>query len=128
MTQAPGWTQPLDDDGWVGDEQRFPTARQIVCWADCPECGAAKGEYCTAGRVVKKTGEWLDLDDWLELHGANAPAPSCHLRCQRGRSELKRRRNERERKAKQIRKAVEKVRSAKQQRRLAKEAESNPLF
>ena len=112
----PGWTIALTDDGWVGELQRFPTARQVVCWTDCPTCGVAKGEYCTDGRRVKKTGEMLSLDDWLDMNGMNAPAPSCERRRQRGRSELKKRVNAEKRRLASIEKAVTKVKVARAER------------
>ena len=121
MTQRlPGWTVPLADDGWVGEEQRFPTARQVVCWTDCPTCGAEKGTYCSDGRMNKKTGEIMDLADWLAEHdGVGVGTPSCTLRRQRGRTELKKRINAEKRRLASIAKAVEKYRPERMARRAA---------
>jgi hypothetical protein len=118
MTNIPGWTSPLVDDGWIGDQQRFPTARQIVCWTDCPTCGAEKGHYCTDGRMDKKTGEMMDLAEWMRANDdAGAPAPSCSMRRQRGRSELKKKITAEKRRLNQIHKAVDKVSAAKAARK-----------
>jgi hypothetical protein len=116
-TNIPGWTSPLVDDGWVGDNQRFPTARQVVLWSDCPTCGAEKGHYCSDGRMNKKTGEMVDLADWLEQNGDNGPAvPSCALRRQRGRKELKKKINAEKRRLAQIEKAMDKYYAARNAR------------
>lgn len=124
----PGWTTPLVDDGWVGDEQRFPTARQIVLWTDCPTCAAEKGHYCTDGRMNRKTGEMMDLADWLATNdGVGAPAPSCAQRRQRGRAELKKRINAEKRRQKQLRKAMDKYHAAKSAR-AAGQPDSFALF
>lgn len=122
----PGWTKPLVDDGWVGDDQRFPTARQVVCWTDCPTCGAEKGHYCADGRLNKRTGEMMDLADWMAEKESPA-APSCQLRRQRGRAELKKRINAEKRRQKELRKAVDKVHKARAARR-AGQPDSFALF
>lgn len=117
-TNIPGWTSPLVDDGWVGEQQRFPTARQIVLWADCPTCGAEKGKYCSDGRLNKKTGEMIDLADWLNQNDeSGVAAPSCTLRRQRGRNELKKRVNAEKRRLAQIAKAMDKYYAARNARR-----------
>lgn len=104
----PGWTTPLVDDGWVGDDQKFPTARQVVCWVDCPTCNAPKGKYCEDGRINKKTGEMLDLAEWVADHGGHgAPSVSCTLRRQRARKELRKRINAEKRRLKSIEKAMD---------------------
>lgn len=108
LNNLPGWTTPLVDDGWVGEDQKFPTTRQVVCWTDCPTCGAERGTYCSAGLVVKKTGEMLDLAGWVEANnGHGAPAPSCAMRRQRARGELRKRINAEKRRLKQIQKAMD---------------------
>lgn len=121
MPSLPGWTKPLHDDGWTGNNQRFPTARQIVVWTDCPECGAERGMYCTAGRVAKKTGELLDLADWLELNGGSAPAPSCPKRRQRARKELNKRIKAEERRQQEMHRAMTKVGAARTARSMGLE-------
>jgi len=121
----PGWTAPLVDDGWVGDEQRYPTARQIVCWTDCPTCGAQKGKYCEDGRMNKKTGEMMDLATWIVENNGPVATPSCQKRRQRGRAELRRRISAEKRRQASIRKAVDKVLAARHARR---SGQVDPLF
>lgn len=104
---APGWTTPLRDDGWVGERQKFPTAAQTVLWVRCPTCGADRGEYCSLGRRDKKTGELLSLEDWLDVKGENTPAPSCDFRRRDARKELRKRQGAEERRQKQLRKAMD---------------------